>query len=119
MNRISTIPCGSKLPNGRTNTTRFSRTSSGALPPEVVADIGARMQQLKAEIEALRDSKPEKDYTAENITAWLESLRQSPDEKAIRLLIEKITVKNRTDVSIQSTLTSILGNLGCGTRIRT
>ena len=97
----------------------LANLSSGALPPEVVADIGARMQQLKAEIEALRDSKPEKDYTAENITAWLESLRQSPDEKAIRLLIEKITVKNRTDVSIQSTLTSILGNLGCGTRIRT
>ena len=97
----------------------LTNLSSGALPPEIVADIGSRMQQLKAEIEALRDSKPDKDYTVEHITAWLESLRQSPDEKAIRLLIERITVKNRTDVSIQSTLTSILGNLGCGTRIRT
>ena len=73
----------------------------------------------KDEIDVLRDAKPEKDYTVDNITTWLESLRQAPDEKAIRLLISKISVKNRTDVSIDSMLTSILGNLGCGTRIRT
>ena len=95
----------------------LSNLSTGALPPEVVSDIGAKMQKLKDEIEALRVSKPEKDYTAEQTTKWLESLRSSPDEKAVRLLIEKIIVKNRTDISITSTLASVLGNIGCGTRI--
>lgn len=97
----------------------LANLSSGALPADVVADVGATMQRLKDEIDVLRDAKPEKDYTVDNITTWLESLRQAPDEKAIRLLISKISVKNRTDVSIDSMLTSILGNLGCGTRIRT
>ena len=97
----------------------LANLSSGALPDDVVADVGATMQRLKDEIDVLRDAKPEKDYTVDNITTWLESLRQAPDEKAIRLLISKISVKNRTDVSIDSMLTSILGNLGCGTRIRT
>lgn len=97
----------------------LANLSTGALPPEVVMDIGAKMQKLKDEVEALRTSKPEKDYTAEQTAKWLESLRSIPDEKAVRLLIEKISVKNRTDISITSTLTSVLGNLGCGTRIRT
>lgn len=97
----------------------LSNLSTGALPSEVVSDIGARMQKLKDEIEALRISKPEKDYTAEQTTKWLESIRSAPDEKAVRLLIEKITVKNRTDISITSTLSSVLGIIGCGTRIRT
>lgn len=97
----------------------LANLSSGALPADVVADVGATMQRLKDEIDVLRDAKPEKDYTVDNITTWLESLRQAPDEKAIRLLISKISVKNRTDVSIDSMLTSVLGNLGCGTRIRT
>ena len=97
----------------------LANLSTGALPPEVVSDIGAKMQKLKDEIEAIRASKPEKDYTVEQTTRWLESLRTSPDDKAVRLLIEKITVKNKTDISVTSTLASILCNIGCGTRIRT
>lgn len=48
------------------------------------------------------------------IIAWLEALKSAADKKAIHLLIERIDVKNKTDISISSMLTSILGRLGCG-----
>lgn len=39
--------------------------SSGELPAEVVADIGAQMKQLKGEIAALEVTEPPKDFTVE------------------------------------------------------
>lgn len=96
----------------------LSNLSSGALPAEVVSDIGVTMQKLKSEIDALHNAKPDKDYTVDHITTWLESLRNAPDEKAIRLLIKKITIKNRMDINIDSSLMPILCNLGCGTTFR-
>lgn len=97
----------------------LANLSGGVLPPDIISDIGAKMQKLKDEIDALNIAKPEKDYTIDQTDAWLKSLREAPDDKAIRLLIDKISVKNRTDISITSTLMSILGKLGSGTRIRT
>ena len=88
--------------------------SSGALPSEVVADIGQRMKALKDEMEALRETTPPQDFTTEQITAWLELLKADPDDKAIHLLIERIDVKTKTDFSITSTLKSVLGENGCG-----
>ena len=88
--------------------------SSGALPSEVVADIGQRMKALKDEMEALRETTPPQDFTTEQITAWLELLKADPDDRAIHLLIERIDVKTKTDFSITSTLKSVLGENGCG-----
>jgi len=95
----------------------MSNMSSGELPAEVVADMGQRMKALKDEIAALRNAEPPKDYTVAQITAWLESLKAASDEKAVALLIERIDVKSKTDFTIQSTLKSVLGETGCGTRI--
>lgn len=87
------------------------------MPPAVVEDIGQRMQAIKDEIEALRDTPPPRDFTTEQITAWLEALKAAPDEKAIHLLIQRIEVKPKTDISISSMLSSVLGEHGRGDRI--
>ena len=85
--------------------------STGVLPPEVVADMGAEMNALKAEIECLKNTEPPKDYTVEQITSWLETLKNNTDETAVRLLIERIDIKNKTEINIHSTLNSVLGDI--------
>lgn len=95
--------------------TLMQNLASGVLPPEVVADIGTEMQKIKGEIECLQHTEPPKDYTAETIKNWLEALKNSPDEAAVHLLIKRIdTEKNKTEFKIQSTLNSVLGDIGCG-----
>ena len=56
-------------------------------------------------------------WKLKNEIDWLESLKANPDEKAVHLLIERIDVnqsedKEKTDISIQSTLISVLGKDG-------
>lgn len=93
--------------------------STGALPAEVVADIGEQMQTIKAEIAQLQEATPPVDFTVEQIKAWLDVLKASADEKAVHLLIERIDVvrkETKTDFNMQSTLKSVLGEIGCGGR---
>lgn len=100
----------------------LSNLSVGALPQEVVADIGKRMQELKNEIAVLETTEPPKDYTSDTVRGWLESIRSAPDTQAIHLLIERIDVqqndadKAKTAFNIQSTLKTVLGKSGCGGR---
>ena len=101
---------------GRYNTL-LDNLSSGVLPPEVVSDIGVEMKKLKDEIACLQATEPPKDYTVEQVKNWLESLKNSPDEAAIHLLIKRIDIKNKTEFNIQSTLNTVLGENGCGSRI--
>ena len=94
--------------------------STGALPSEVVADIGEQMQTIRGEISQLQQTTPPTDFTVEQIKAWLEVLKTSADEKAVHLLIERIDVvrkETKTDFNMQSTLKSVLGDIGCGGRI--
>jgi site-specific DNA recombinase len=88
--------------------------SSGVLPAEVLTKIGEQIKELDGQIKALKEAEPPKDYTVPQIKAWLQSLKKAPDEKAIHLLIERIDIKNKTEVNITSTLTSVLGENGCG-----
>ena len=88
--------------------------ASGTLPPDVVADIGEQMHTLKTQIANLEATEPPKDYTVEQIKAWLEAIKVSPDEAAVHMLIEKIEVKNKTDFNITSTLGRSLENLVAG-----
>lgn len=97
--------------------TLMQNLSSGVLPTEVISDIGIEMKAIKEEISCLQSTKPPKDYTVEQIKSWLEALKNSHDEAAIHLLIKRIEVKNKTEFNIQSTLNSVLGNIGCGGRI--
>lgn len=92
----------------------LANLSSGALPPEIVADIAAEMQTIKEEIAALEATEPPKDFTVEQIKAWLDTLKATPDEKAVRLLISHIQVKQKTVISMESTLTTVLRGSGCG-----
>lgn len=94
--------------------TLMNNLSSGVLPAEVVADIGKQMNKIKNEIENLKSTKPPKDYTVDHITTWLNELKNNPDDKAIHILIKRIDIKNKTEINIQSTLNSVLGEIGCG-----
>ena len=94
--------------------------TSATLPPDIVADMAAKMSELKAEIETLKSTKPPEDYTVDFIQQWLNSLKNSADEKAIRLLIERIDVdnnkKSNTLFNFQSTLNKVLENMIAGVR---
>lgn len=91
--------------------------ASGVVNQTVIADITNEMEVLKSEIESLKCRKPPKDFTFDCVSQWLEALKANPDEKAIHLLIERIDVKSTTDIRITSTLTSVVGKLGCGSWI--
>ena len=95
----------------------MANLSSGTLPPEVVADIGQRMQEIKAEIATLEATEPPKDFTTDTIKGWLNSMKAAPDEAAVRMLIERMELKrdeNKTDFNITSTLKTVLRKHGCG-----
>lgn len=99
----------------------MNNLASGALPPDVVADIGAKITALKQEMEVLRGSEPPRDFTTEQIISWLRSIREAPDQTAVRLLIERIDVrkdkeKATTEFEVTSTLNSVVGKSGCGGR---
>lgn len=88
--------------------------ATAALPPEILVDIGQKMQDIKAEISALEATEPPTDFTVETVREWLEKLKSSPDADAIHLLVERIDIKNKTEFKITSTLNSILRKHGCG-----
>lgn len=91
--------------------------STGLLPPEILQDVGNRAQAIKSEIAALETMEPPKDYTVDQVRAWLEAIKAAPTDKAVRLLIDRIDVKRekeKTEFSIESTLNSVLGKNGCG-----
>lgn len=92
----------------------LANLSTGALPAPVVASIGKEMQSLQTEIECLKNTEPPKDYSAEAVSNWLEAIRTAPDQDAIHLLIERIDIKNKTVFNIQSTLKTVLSEIGCG-----
>lgn len=94
--------------------TLMNNLASGVLPAEIVSDIGTEMQNIKAEIECLRNTQPPKDYTVEQIKAWLDALKSAPDSDAVHLLVKRIDIKNKTVFNIQSTLNTVLGEIGCG-----
>lgn len=100
----------------------LANLSTGKLPGTVVQDIGNEMELLKAEMEALSKAEPPKDYTVDTVGAWLDSIKAAPDDKVIHLLVERIDVDNSgqketTEVHVTSTLTSVVGNSGCGDKI--
>lgn len=88
--------------------------SSAALPPDILADIGKQMQSIKSEIAALEATEPPQDFTTEQVRAWLESIKAAPDAKAVKLLVDRIDVKTKTEFNITSTLNSVLSETGCG-----
>lgn len=59
-------------------------------------------------------TEPPKDYSVETILSWLQSIKNAPDVDAVHLLIERIDIKNKTIFNIQSTLKTVLGDIGCG-----
>lgn len=47
-----------------------------------MTDIGTQMQEIKAEIAALKATEPPKDFTVQTIRDWLESIKAAPDREA-------------------------------------
>ena len=85
--------------------------STVALPPEVLKDLGERLQAIKSEIAELENATPPEDYSVETIRSWLEAIKAAPDDKAVKLLISRIdTVQEneKTAFNIHSTLKTVL-----------
>ena len=95
----------------------LSNLSTGKLPASVVTDIGEEMEALKSQIATLENTEPPKDFTVEQIRAWLEAIKVALDEKAVHLLVERIDIKSKTVFNIQSTLETVLSESGCRGRI--
>lgn len=91
--------------------------SSGTLSPSVVQIIGEKIDQIGAEIKALKETQPPKDYTGSQITQWLDTIRDTPQENVIKALISRIDIKTATVTKITSTLTTVAGISGCGDSI--
>lgn len=92
---------------------------SGVLAPEVIKEINDRMTAIKGEIETLENAEAPKDYTMETILEWLDSIKKAPDQRAVELLIKKITVSrenNKTDFKIESNLKSVCVEMVAGER---
>lgn len=97
--------------------TLMKNLSAGVLPSEVLQDVGEQMKELKEEIAALEATEPPKDFTVDQVRSWLDALKACPDEKAVHLLVERIDIKQKTEIIVTSTLTSVLSENGCGGRI--
>lgn len=90
--------------------------------PRQLPQHGARffkstqLETLKTEIAALQQAQPERNFTAACINAWLDSLRTNPDAKVVKLLMERINVRQNA-FNIQSTLKAVLCKNGCENQI--
>lgn len=80
----------------------------GGLPAEVISDIGKKMQALKNEMRSLQEQNPPKEFTEQKIVQWLDAIKAAPSSETVHLLVEKIEA-NKEEVSVYSTLTSLLG----------
>lgn len=94
----------------------LANLSTGALPASVAKDVGAKMEEIQEEIKTLRESPIPEDFTTDQITTWLDAIRAAPDEKAIRMLIERIEIKNTAVSSITTKLSTVVNEIGCGGR---
>ena len=88
---------------------------------EVSHEKGEAVVGLSADtpFETLKNAEPPKDYTMETILEWLESIKKAPDQRAVELLIKKITVfreNNKTDFKIESNLKSVCVEMVAGGR---
>lgn len=90
--------------------------SSGALPSEVISDVGEKIVELKAKIKTLSELPVPKDYTSQQINLWLDNLKNSTNKReTILLLVESINA-TKTEINVKSTLTTVLCENGCGSR---
>ena len=72
---------------------------------------------LNLDRKTLENAEPPKDYTMETILEWLDSIKKAPDQRAMELLIRKITVSrenNKTDFKIESNLKSVCVEMVAG-----
>lgn len=94
----------------------MNNLTTGGLPAEIISDIGKKMKTLKEEINGLVTQRPPKDFTEKSIRDWLKHLKENPSQSDVRLIVEKI-VTNKTEISVYTTLKSIVGNIGGDTPI--
>ena len=84
--------------------------SAATFAPEIIQDLNNRLKTLRAEIEALETAEPPEEYSTNTILEWLKAIKAAPDRRAVHLLVDRIEVssdKEKTDVNVISTLTSV------------
>ena len=89
--------------------------STGAFTGKVADDICKRMEEIQKTIAVLEMAEPPKDYTSDEVRAWMKSIKDAPSDKAVQMLIARIeTQKDPTAFNIESTLKAVGRKLGCG-----
>lgn len=90
---------------------------SGVLPSDLIVDISNKITVLKKELQTLSETTVPRDYTVTQVLTWLDSLKNSTDERQTVLLLVSRINATKTEINVTSTLTSVLGETGCGGRI--
>lgn len=89
--------------------------STGAFTGKVADDICKRMEEIQKTIAVLEMAEPPKDYTSDEVRAWMKSIKDAPSDKAVQMLIARIEAqKDPTAFNIESTLKAVGRKLGCG-----
>ena len=87
--------------------------STGAFTGKVADDICKRMEEIQKTIAVLEMAELPKDYTSDEVRAWMKSIRDAPSDKAVQMLIARIeTQKDPTAFNIESTLKAVGRKLG-------
>ena len=87
--------------------------STGAFTGKVADDICKRMEEIQKTIAVLEMAEPPKDYTSDEVRAWMKSIKDAPSDKAVQMLIARIEAqKDPTAFNIESTLKAVGRKLG-------
>lgn len=89
--------------------------SSGALPPSVLEDVGKKIEELKGEISLIQAEVAPKAYSFKQIYEFIDNIKNERDKQSqVKLLLDKIIIKNATEIQCYSTLSQLRDELGCG-----
>lgn len=101
-----------QLENNQKQIDTIISNMSANLPEIVINVMAEKLTELKAEQERIKGLQPIKHYTPDDISCWLNTILEAPEDKLPDLLIEKIVVNSDT-VEFFSTLSNVVSNIGC------
>lgn len=92
----------------------ISNFTKGVMPKEVMDMLSDKMQELRLEIDTIKNAEEPKDFSAQLISDWFNKVLSAEEVELPNVLVEKIVIKNNS-ATVVSTLNELLvGKIGCG-----